>query len=219
VAGALHPDRARFLTAFVRYLEVRESRITFEGCDHPRFQQWAERWIKVAAMISKSATRLEEHLRVVHHRLAYVARHLDRWGDFKGRVIQRSHRNGLAIMDGIFQAVVQIHIRAQASRHFIAQGHRGNVISPVVSDEDSNKPIRESAKRQQTRTYPFQWFHWREVRPGYIAATRVRQWIAGATLIFYICEPGIPSHVSLIACWAAEGTWLEHSVSTKDATR
>lgn len=96
---------------------------------------------------------------------------------------------------------VQVHIK-ELAEHLISLGHFVSVIAPVSDEDAVVEPWLVSAGRPLS--IPFNGSVAR-VLFGPIAASRVRQWIAGGEFdLLHLHEPGIPS-LSLLACWAAEG--------------
>jgi phosphatidylinositol alpha-mannosyltransferase len=108
---------------------------------------------------------------------------------------------------------VQIHVR-ELALHLIGLGHDVSVLAPVTDESSVDVPWLVSAGRPIAIPYNGAVAR---VLFGPVAASRVRQWIAGNDFdVLHIHEPAIPS-ISLLACWAADGPVVAtfHAASSK----
>ncbi len=96
---------------------------------------------------------------------------------------------------------VQAHIRDLAY-HYLDQGHQISVLAPASDESSIVENFVVSAGRPVAIPYNGAVAR---VLFGPVAASRVRQWVAGGDFdVLHLHEPAIPS-LSLLACSIAEG--------------
>ncbi|NDB37383.1 MAG: glycosyltransferase family 1 protein [Actinobacteria bacterium] len=96
---------------------------------------------------------------------------------------------------------VQAHIRDLAN-HYLDQGHQISVLAPASDESSIVEDFVVSAGRPVAIPYNGAVAR---VLFGPVAASRVRQWVAGGDFdVLHLHEPAIPS-LSLLACSIAEG--------------